>query len=468
VSAKRISRRDFLSRSAVTAAGLFVSSCTRGFPRNPRPAFAGTDVTSIDTRWPIKRVVYLMLENRSFDHIFGAMPGVNGVTMGDMAGTEVPLRPCPEWLPGDLPHDRAAALKSVNGGRMDGFALGAFGREWAYRQFREPQIPNYWHWAREYVLGDNTFSSVLGPSYPNHFFFVAGQGGGAIDNPENIQVRREGDTTFKSWGCDAYGDDVYVLVEDEDGNLTKHDSCFDFRTYGEELSERDIDWAYYSSAPGRPGYIWQAYSAMRNVYGTELWEEHIWDVDDLLMDIDAAALPAVTWVTPQFELSDHPPMSSCHAHDWVTDVVNGIMTGSMWEHTAIFITWDEWGGLYDHVRPPVKPSPTGGSRIWEWGIRVPMLVISPYARRGYVDDAEAEFSAPLRFIADNWDLPYLTNAVEDAHNYEHVFDFARRPRPPDPRAKKGPCFTKDPVNFPESYPGWPADVTPSPPDFARQ
>ena len=463
---RRITRRDFLSKSAATAAGLLASSCFRGSPPVPRPTFAGTDVTKLDTRWPIKRVVYLMLENRSFDTMFGRFPGANGTTVGNKWGQEVRLSRTPEWLPGDLPHDRAAGLNSLNRGQMDGFALGEFGDLYAYSQFHEQDIPNYFHWAREHVLCDNFFASILGPSYPNHLFFIAGQAGGAIDNPENIQVRRENDRNFKSWGCDAYGDDVFVFVEDENGQVTKHSTCFNFETVGEQLSARDIDWAYYSSRPDRPGYIWQAYSAIRNVYGTELWDEHIWDVDDLLMDIEAAALPPVTWVTPQWELSDHPPMSTIHAYNWVTDIVNAIMRSSMWEHTALFITWDEWGGLYDHVLPPVKPPATGGDRrVWEWGIRVPTLVISPYTRRGYVDDAEAEFSAPLRFVADNWDLPYLTRAIRESHNFEHVFDFTQRPRPPDPRPKKQ-GYNRNPLNFPENYPKWPEGIEPAPPDFA--
>ena len=146
---------------------------------------------------------------------------------------------CPDWLPGDLPHDRAAALSCLNGGKLDGFADGAYGDPWSYSQFQEQQLPNYWHWAREYALSDNFYASALGPSYPNHFFFIAGQSGGVIDNPENILTRpgKDGEKPFKSWGCDALGDDVFVLVKDDKGNLSKHDSCFNFKTVGQQLTE---------------------------------------------------------------------------------------------------------------------------------------------------------------------------------------------------------------------------------------
>ena len=456
---KRLTRRAFMSRSAAAASGLFLSSCIGervSTAPTPRPTFSATPVPAVGTRWPIKRVVYLMLENRSFDNLFGRFPGANGTSVGIRWGQEVPLVHCPEWLPGDLYHDLAAWTTSYHDGRMDGFALGEYGPYFAYSQFDRADIPNYFGWAEDFVLCDHLFASAAGPSYPNHLFFIAGQAGGAIDNPENIQTKRLNDgRVFKSWGCDAYGDDVFVQVRDDDGNLTEHSTCFRFETVGEQLSSRDIDWAFYSADPYQAGYIWQAYSAIESVYGNQdLWDEHIWPVADLLRDIEGGALPPVTWVTPSYQLSDHPPFSTKHAHNWVTDVVNAIMRGPMWDDIAIFITWDEWGGLYDHVEPPK----VGGVDL---GFRVPMLVISPYAKRGYVDDALAEFSAPLRFIADNWDLPYLTQRIRGSHNFEHVFDFDRKPRAPQPRP--GVEATNRFWDWPEDFPEWPADLDPEAP-----
>ena len=198
-----------------------------------------------------------MMENRSFDNLFGRFPGVNGTTVGVKSGEEVPLIKCPDWLPGDLPHDRAAALNCLNGGKLDGFAGGEYGDPWSYSQFQEHQLPNYWHWAKEYALSDNFYASALGPSYPNHFFFIAGQSGGVIDNPENILTRpgKDGEKPFKSWGCDALGDDVFVLVKDGKGNLSKHDSCFNFKTVGQQLTEIGVDWRYYSAVPGQVGLL---------------------------------------------------------------------------------------------------------------------------------------------------------------------------------------------------------------------
>ena len=448
---RRFTRRQFMRLSATSAAGLLLARATTGV----RPTF-GQEVTGVDTRWPIKRVVYLMLENRSFDNIFGKFPGANGTTVGVDNGREIPLRHCPEWLPGDLPHDRTAALKSLNGGKMDGFALGEFGPLFAYSQFNEEDIPTYWHWARNYVLSDNFYASTLGDSYPNHLFYIAGTDGGAIGNPENIETRREGDKIIKSWGIDAHGDGVFVFVEDEHGNLAKHNTTFDLKTLGVQLTERDIDWAYYAPEPHQSGYIWSAYTAIPEVFNTELFDEHVWPVDEILVDVKSNALPAVTWIVPRFQLSDHPPFSTCHAMNWVTRIVNGIMESDMWEHTAIFITWDEWGGLFDHVRPP-----TDGNR--ELGFRVPMLVISPYAKKGLIDDVMGEFTSPLKFIADNWGLPYLTREVENTHNYEHVFDFDQRPRKPDPQPIKKDCLGRA-LHFIDWHPEWPAGIEPREPE----
>jgi phospholipase C len=457
-----LSRRDFLSLSAKTAGAVLLSSCTpevmKRTVRRTRPR-ASVRPEDIDTQWPIKRVVYVMLENRSFDNVFGRFPGADGAKVGVHFGTEKPMTRCPDWLPGDLPHDQSAHIKNYNHGTLDNFGIGAFGYLYGYSQFWEQDIPNYYHWAREHVLCDNFFASQSGPSYSNHLYWVSGTGGGVIDNPENIRVLRyEDGRQMKSWGCDAYGDDVYVMVRDENGQLTKHDTCFTDPTVGEQLTEREIDWASYSASRDQPGYIWQGYSAYENVFGTELWDRHIEPVDRILDDIEANALPSVTWVTPRFQLSDHPPYSTGHAHNWVTDLVNGIMESEMWDSTAIFLTWDEWGGFYDHVVPPKLDH-------LDLGFRVPMLVISPYAKRGFIDHEVGEFVAPLRFVADNWGLPYLTERYRKVHNFEHVFDFRKGPRPPDPRPKLT-GLTEDPWDFPEAYPEWPDYIQPMPPAIA--
>ena len=146
---------------------------------------------------------------------------------------------------------------------------------------------------------------------------MAGDDGGVIDNPENIgakvlskQKPNGSPQLFKSWGCDALAQDgkgVYVFVKDERDGLTKHSSCFQLPTVGEQLSEGGIDWAFYSAPPNELGYFWNSYNAIGNVFHTDLWHQHTRNTDHLISDIQANKLPPVTWVTPRFQLSDHPP-----------------------------------------------------------------------------------------------------------------------------------------------------------------
>ncbi len=435
-------------------AGATLYACTGG-GRKVAPSTTPS-ATKATTQWPVKHVLYLMVENRSFNNLFGKFPGVNGTTTGIKYGKEVPLIRCPDWLPGDLPHDHAAALNCLDDGKLDGFATGIYGDPWAYSVFDQSQLPNYWTWAKEYAISDNFFASALGPSYPNHFYFIAGQSGGAIDNPENIGTTKvpQGDGIFKSWGCDAVGEDVFVFVKDDKGDLTKHDSCFTFKTVGEQLSEVGVDWAYYAATPGEVGYFWNAYNGVGNVFhDTQYFNAHSHPIDALIKDIQANRLPAITWATPRFQLSDHPPFSSGHCHNWITEIVNAVMKSDMWNDTAIFITWDEWGGFYDHVMPP-QIDDVG------LGFRVPLLTISPFvAGRGLIDTEQGEFSTPLRFIADNWGLPYLTPRIEKTHNFAHVFDFGRKPRPPEIATAKAPAFGNAFTWPGDTYP-WPAGTTP--------
>ncbi len=445
---------------AVAGATLF--ACTGGRV-TPRVSVTSSPAMRLDTRWPVKRVIYLMLENRSFDNLFGRFPGVEGTTVGNMLGAEKPLLRCPDWLPGDLGHDRGSALAQYNDGKLDNFGINLYGDPWAYTQFFGPEIPAYWHWAREYAISDHFFSSVLGPSLPNHFHFIAGQSAGVADNPENIGTQpfdatsgQPGGGHFKSWGCDAVavGDEsVYIAKVDEHGHETKVDPCFNFPTVGQQLTNHGIDWSYYAPLPGYLGYFWNAYNSVDQVFHTDLWHEHAQhNIDDLIGDIQAGTLPPVTWAVPHFQLSDHPPASSAFTHNWVMDVVDALMRSDLWENTVLFLTWDEWGGFYDHVKPP-QLDETG------LGFRVPLLTISPYTRRGLIDDELGDFSTPLRFIADNWGLPYLTPRIAKAHNLEHVFDFASAPRPPSPATRRAETFG-DPYSYPANFPDWPKGTTP--------
>ena len=387
------------------------------------------DATELETATPIKHVVFLIKENRTFDNLFGTFPGVNGTSTGMAFGEPKPLvRGTDARLPGDLPHCYTCALDAWNDGAMDGFLVGTYA-EWAYTQLHRNQVPNYWHWAKRNVLFDNFFASAHGPSFPNHLYSIAATSGGAHDNPRRDLPSTRGSITF---GCDA-PEGQTVEVYDSEGNVKEVRPCFDFLTEGDLLNRAKVPWAYYAAAEDQRGYIWSAYSAIRRYReNPERWQRHMFPVDDVVDDIKADLLPPVTWITPRFELSEHPEFNFCHGENWSTRVINAIMRSEMWPTTAIFLTWDDYGGFYDHVPPPQVDG-------FGFGIRVPMIVISPYARDGEVSGELGEFSSVLRFIEDNWGLTQLTERDRDATPMLSAFDFAQEPRTPDPLALREDC-----------------------------
>jgi phospholipase C len=422
----------------VLAAALFLAfrptgGSTAAQPRRP----PRVDASRFQTKWPIKHVVFILKENRSFDHLFGRFPGADGAATGLRWGKRVPLTPTTDQRMLDaanLAHAYSTALLNYDHGKMDGFAHDPVSKEYAYTQMTPDQLPNYWQWAREYVLADHFFASALGPSFPNHLYAIAAQSGGAHDNPRPgpDDPGWNHTTHYKTWGCDApkWLRVKVVLSGDETVSVPP---CFDFTTLGDLLSGQRIPWAYYAARTNQPGYIWSAYAAVRHYRDNPaLWRKHVFPVDNLMTDIRDGRLPPITWVAPRFQLSDHPEFNFCYGENWSTQVIDTIMRSPMWKDTAIFLTWDDWGGFYDHVKPP-RVDPFG------FGFRVPFLLISPYAKQGFIDHQYGEFSTVLRFIEDNWGLKQLTHRDRDAGDFARDFDFSAAPRSPDPLPKRTDC-----------------------------
>ena len=415
---------------AATPTGTLVGTSTSSALGTPTPSStAGTPTpggsvaaASIPTTWPIKHVVYLIEENRTFDTMFGRFPGADGATFGWDHGTRRPLtRATVGRMSGDVPHCYPCAIAAYDGGKMDGFNQTPTAERYAYTQFRPNQIPNYWALAKRYVLFDHFFSSETGPSFPNHLYAIAAQSGGAKDNPRRTPGLTHGSNTF---GCDAPPQQL-VEVYRPDGSTAMVPPCFDFTTEGDLLSKAHVPWAYYAANEDQKGYIWSAYAAIRRYRDSaRRWAAHVRPVDGLIADIRADRLPPVTWVTPRFQLSDHPPYSTCYAENWTTKVVDAIMQSPMWKDTAIFLTWDDYGGFYDHVAPPQVDG-------FGFGFRVPMIVISPYAKQGFVDHTVGEFSSVLRFMEENWGLSPMTRRDRKARDLHEAFAFHRAARPPD-------------------------------------
>jgi len=388
---------------------------------------------SFTTKWPIKHVVFIVKENRSFDSLFGRFPGADGATTGRDGSAVVPLRRGTYVIPTDLPHAYSDAEIDWNHGAMDGFGhvVDGFQTPYAYTQMFPDQIPDYYRWAKDFVLGDNFFASVMGSSFPNRIFTIAAQSGGTRDGPYARVERPSG--IAKSWGCDAPKGE-YVPVIDQEGNAMNTFPCFDFQTEGDLLTKGGVPWSFYAPTNTQNGYIWSAYNSIKHIRETDQWGQHVFPVDGVIDDIQKDRLPPVTWIAPRFEDSEHPKFktSLCQGMNWTTAVVDAIMRSPMWKDTAIFISWDEWGGFYDHV-PPQQIDRFG------LGFRVPLMVISPYAIRGRVDHHWGEFSSVLRFIEENWSLPSLTKRDETASDLSYDFDFTQKLLPPDPLPALANC-----------------------------
>ena len=380
---------------------------------------------------PIKHIVFFIKENRTFDNYFGTYPGANGATTATTSdGKVVPLAHQKDQLPFDIDHSSQGGFMAYDNGKMDKFDKLSSGKKatdtgpyanQSLTQLQQSDIPNYWNYAQNYVLGDNMFSSLMGPSFPNHLYTVAAQSGGAVNNPRTDQGRGTLLDQIKGWGCDIPNQDVQV--KNADGTSQFVEACFNFETLADELDAKQFAWRYYAPPENQTGYIWSSFNAIKHIrYGPD-WQ-FVVPTAQFMTDAAAGKLPTVSWIVTPGRFSEHPPASICIGENWTVQMLNSLMRGPDWSSTAVFLTWDDFGGFYDHV-PPQEIDGYG------LGFRVPLLVISPYAKKGMIDHTQYEFSSMLRFAEDQLNLPTMTDRDKGANNMMGAFDFTQQPRQPD-------------------------------------
>lgn len=354
----------------------------------------------------IQHTVILFQENHTFDNYFGTFPGADGATTGlTSTGQTVPLTPLPDRDYDLLCNSWDCALQAMNGGKMDDFDLISGGLS-AYKQASQQQIPLYWQYAQHFTLADRYFTSVHGPSLPNHLFSVAAQAGGVIDNVSNAG---------NGVACDGTPTGT-VTVIDANGNRSTESPCFDFKTLADVLEAAGISWKYYIDGDG-------IFAMFRQIRNSPMWTENRGTMAQFLLDAQSGQLPAVSWVINDYEFSEHTPNSICAGENKIAQLVSAIMQGPAWNSTVIFITYDDFGGLYDHVPPPQVDQ-------FGMGPRVPLLIVSPYAKPGSVSDTVYEHSSMLKFIETRYHLPSLTARDAAASSMMDSFDFSQRPLPP--------------------------------------
>ncbi len=372
----------------------------------------------------IKHIVFIIKENRSFDHYFGLFPGADGASVGRTSSGElVPLRVAPDQVSPDPAHSAQSAYVAYDHGRMDRFDLipGAvdLGVDDAYTQMRERDIPDYWAYARRFTLDDHFFSTIMGPSLPNHLVTIAAQSANVNSNPAFVNSPAYNDT---SWGCDAAAG-TFVTTLSPARRQGHTAPCFDIATLADRLNAKHIAWRYYAPPEHQAGYIWSTFDAIRHIrYGSQ-WRSNVVPWGLFETQVARGHLAPVTWLVTDAAHSEHPPASSCLGQDATVSEVNAIMRSPFWASTAIFVTWDDFGGFFDHVAPP---------QVNQLGLgpRVPTIVISPYARRGYVDHTPYDFTSLLRFVEERFGLAPLT--ARDAHGptLANSFNMAAAPSPP--------------------------------------
>lgn len=426
-------KHSLIAQASVPLIGLFALLCVSVVPAfaggPPAPAGSGEPATPQNIN-VIQHVIFIVKENRSFDHMFGLFPGANGATQATIStGAVIPLGVAQDTMDRDIDHLWYSAWTGIDGGKMDRFDLipgaNANGDYLGETEFNSTQIPNYYSYAGYYVLADNMYSSLTGPSLPNHLYTIAAQSGGVYNLPsrgpnvQNWQV---------SWGCDAPANET-VPVMDSNGVVTQPFPCFDFETLGDELISAGVSWLYYAPVFNTLGYNFNTYDTINHIRNTSLWSQYDVPTSQFLTDVAGGTLPSVSWLIAGGVDSEHPPNSMCEGENWTVQQVNAILQSPLYKNnTAIFITWDDFGGFYDHVDPPAVDE-------YGLGLRVPLIIISPYARKGaggsgMISHTQYEFSSVLKFIEEDFGVPPLTTRDASANDTTDSFNFTQVPRAP--------------------------------------
>jgi phospholipase C len=383
----------------------------------PATVSAQTDAQPTADLTTIQHFVFIIKENRTFDNYFGTYPGADGVTSGPIStGQVIPLGRTPDVTPRDIGHSWTNAIQSWDNGRMDRFdtigpqvsACNINGDMLCYTQLQQQDIPNYFAYAQHFVLADRNFSSQHGMSLPNHLYTIAAQSGGVISNGE----------PQPSAGCDAIPS-ATVKVIDSQGYVTNQFPCFNMTTLADVMEGAGVSWRYYTPSHT----IWNPLDAIDHIRNSTLWNTNVSPDTQFATDAFNGNLPAVSWVVPTGTASEHPPQSSCLGENWAVQQINAVMQGPDWATTAIFLVWDDFGGFYDHVPPP---------QIDQEGLgpRVPLLIISPYAKAGYISHTQYELSSLLKIVEERFNLAPLTQRDTIANDMLDSFDFNQSPLPP--------------------------------------
>jgi phospholipase C len=416
-----------IERACVLAAALALASCSVNGGSASVPQQAERSLRRAAAS-PITHVVFVIQENRSFNNLFLGYPNATTQSFGyDTYGNKIQLQPIDLATQWDLDHSSnafftdCAGIGSLPGTdcRMNGWNKEVLGlhapHDGAYGYVPRSETKPYWDIAKQYVLADDTYGSNLDASFVAHQYAVAAYSASAVNGPDGL------------WGCEGGKGDTTPTLTQQRAIGKSIVACFTFPTLADEADAAGVTWRFYAVALGQNnGDIWSSFQADSNIYNGPDWSKDVINPpSQFLTDVGNGKLANITWIAPTYPTSDHPGVpNGTEGPAWVASVVNAIGKSKFWKSTAIFVFWDDWGGWFDPVQPVLEDYDG-------LGFRVPLMIVSPYAKKGSVTHVQYETSSVLRYIEDNFGLGQLAPSdtrANDPADDPAALDYAQAPR----------------------------------------
>jgi phospholipase C len=394
-----------VTRLRLAVLAVLIAALAAAIPGGASSGIAAAADTGSPTT-PIKHVITLMQENHTFDNYFGTYPGADGIPAG-VCMPKDPVNPAAGCVPSfamenrpalDLDHSRTAFETQFNGGKLDGFIAAQDGAESTMGYYDDTELPYYWNIADEFVLFDRFFTASGGGSLQNHFYWFAGNPGVGKESIPAAGV--ETATIFDR--LDAAGLSWKFYIQNYDREIT-------FRNLS-GLGDRASQ------------VVWAPLLTMPRYLDDPALNSHIVDLSEYYTDVANGTLPAVAYLVPS-GASEHPPGSLLSGQRFVQGLINALVRSDAWKDSLFTWTYDDWGGWYDHVVPPQVDE-------YGYGFRAPALLVSSYAKRGYIDSTTLDFTSIMKFIEVNWRLDPVADRDAKANTFMDAFDFAAGPRAP--------------------------------------
>jgi phospholipase C len=387
----------------------------------------GPSPTPPPVQGKIKYVIIIVQENRSPDNLFHGLPGADIANSGtNSMGQVVPLQPVDITAPYDIDHSHSGFKTEYDGGLMNGWDLvnfkcpsNACSPLTAFGYVPPAEVQPYFTMAERYTFADRMFETNQGPSFPAHQFIISGTSTNAVGSNLLASENPNYNPKANMLNCDGSNLSLVAMIDPSGSEATKLQPCFDHPVLFDELDAKGVSWRYYDSYSGG---VWSAPDAISHIRFGADWSNVIVPQTTVLTDIAAGQLRQVSWVIPSPAASDHALATDGSGPAWVASIVNAVGQSPYWQNTAIFITWDDWGGWFDHVTPQILNS-------YELGFRVPLIVVSPYAKLGYVSHVQHEYGSILKYVEETYGLPSLGYTDARADDFADCFNYVQTPTP---------------------------------------